>query len=72
MTLLRRTALSAVRQTLSRYPRVRREIEDAHDRGPGVEGKRSAADGEFLDSRLGGGAILLQQFGEVFKAQHGA
>ena len=52
-------------------PRVRREIDHAHDRGPGIEGKWFAANGEFLYARLGGGTVSFQQFGKVLESQHG-
>ena len=52
-------------------PGVRREIDHAHDRGLRVEGEVPAADGEFLDARLGRSAVLFEQFGQLFQSQHG-
>jgi len=52
-------------------PGVRGEIDNPHDCGRRIKGKLPAADGEFLDASLGGGAVLLKQSGKVFESQHG-
>ena len=52
-------------------PGVRGEIDYPHDCGRRIKGKLPAADGEFLDASLGGGAVLLKQSGKVFESQHG-
>jgi hypothetical protein len=54
-------------------PRIRREIDHAHDGGPEarrVEMKRFVADEKLLYARASSGAVLLQQTCKMFECQH--
>ena len=51
-------------------PGIGGEIDDAHDGRAGVEGEGTAAKGEFADGRGGGGAMVFQEFGQLFEAEH--
>ncbi len=51
-------------------PGVGGEVNDSHDCWFGIKSEMARADGEFADLRPGRGAVLFQQFSQIFKVQH--
>src|SRR5688572_1935935 len=51
-------------------PRIRRQIDDAHDRGLRVKSEWMPLHGEFLNLGVSFGAVFLDEVSEVFNLQH--
>ena len=74
---LRRQDLAAANRARVReadafaIPRIRRQVDHAHDRGLRIEGKVPAGNGEFFDEGGCSGMMFPLQFSELFESEHG-